>query len=225
MIRKYLLIIIVALLLVAGCSEQQPPMNLTPTGTAAETPEPTAETPATTGEPSPEPTGTAGAGAWIPDGIISDGEYPQSQEFGGGAYTLYWRTDGEEFQMAMAADVTGWVAVGFEPTSRMKDADIIFGWVEDGTPRILDMFSTGETGPHPPDTDLGGTEDIFEFGGAETDGTTVIEFSRKMDTGDSYDKAFEPGQTVAIIWGTADSDVPSFKHNTGKGTGEFTFEG
>jgi hypothetical protein len=225
MIRKYLLISIVALLLVAGCSEQQPPVTETPTGTATGTPVPTAETPATTGDPSPEPTGTAGAVPWTPDGVIAEGEYPLSHELGGGACTLYWRNDGEEFQMAMAADVTGWVAIGFEPTSRMKDADIVFGWVEDGTPRIVDMYATGETGPHPPDGELGGTEDIFEFGGSETGGTTVIEFSRKMDTGDSYDKAFEPGQTVAVIWGIADSDVPSFRHNMGRGSGQITFAG
>lgn len=214
MSRKYLLIIVVALLFVAGCSEQQPPETPTPT-----------ETSAATVEPSPETTETAGTALWTPDGVISDGEYPQSREFGGGAYTLYWRNDGEDFQAAMAADVTGWVAVGFEPTSRMRDADIVFGWVEDGTPRIVDMYATGETGPHPPDGELGGTEDIFEFGGSETGGATVIEFSRKMDTGDAYDKAFEPGQTVSIIWAMAESDVPSFRHNVGRGQGQITFAG
>jgi hypothetical protein len=218
MAGKYLIIMIIGVLLVAGCTDEQPPAPATPTPAPGTTSVPLTETAAPTGQPSPEPV------AWTPDGVITDGEYSHGTELAGGRYTLFWRNDAEDFQMAMAAGVTGWVAVGFEPTSGMKDADIVLGWVEAGGPRIADMYATGVTGPHPPDGDLGGTGDIFEFGGTETDGMTVIEFSRKMDTGDSYDKAFEPGQSVSIIWALAETDVPSFQHNVGRGTGQLTFD-
>ncbi len=38
----------------------------------------------------------------------------------------------------------------------MKDADMIFGWVEDGEAKVLDLYTTGSTGLHRPDTEIGG---------------------------------------------------------------------
>lgn len=112
----------------------------------------------------------------------------------------------------------GWAAIGFEPTVRMKDADIILGGMADGSPYIHDMFSTGPTGPHPPDTELGGTFDIIEYGAQEQAGGTVVEFSRRMDTGDSYDTVFTPGAEITIIWAHANTDEPLMIHNTGRGS-------
>ena len=59
--------------------------------------------------------------------------------------------------------------------------------IGDGTVKVVDAYSTGPTGPHPADTDQGGSDDIISFGGKESDGKTVIEFVRKLDTGDDKD--------------------------------------
>ena len=113
---------------------------------------------------------------------------------------------------------SGWAGIGFEPTTRMKDADIVLGGTENGVPYLFDMFSTGPTGPHPPDTELGGTYDIAEYDAKEQAEGTVVEFSRKTDTGDSYDKVLTPGSEITIIWAQANSDEPLFIHNIGKGS-------
>ncbi len=59
----------------------------------------------------------------------------------------------------------------------MKDADILLSGSENEVPYMFDMFSTGSTGPHPPDTELGGTFDILEFNAKEQTAGTVVEFS------------------------------------------------
>lgn len=153
---------------------------------------------------------------WLPDGIISAGEYSNSRKFGD--YTLYWRSDEENIYFGMAAKTDGWVAIGIQPGSRMKDADMIFGFVKDGEVEIQDQYSTGDFGPHSLDTELGGSDDIVAFGGIEDDEFTTIEFSRKMNTGDTYDNPVSPGVNK-IIWSYSSSDSLSARHST-RGYGE-----
>jgi len=147
------------------------------------------------------------------DGIVEEQEYPRKLELERGRFIISWKNDHEFLYMALKAKTTGWLAIGFEPTSRMKDADMIFGWVEDEKTTLLDLYSTGSTGPHPPDEELGGTNDIIEFKGSEKDGYTTIEFKRKMNTNDEYDKVLLPGQTLNFIWAMATSDSFNNKHN------------
>ena len=99
----------------------------------------------------------------------------------------------------------------------MKDADMIMGSVDGGKTTVLDLYSTGRYGPHEDDTFLGGTYDILEFAGSEEDGYTVIEFKRKLDTGDEFDKLLEPGESVSVIWAMADLDSRKLKHNVAYG--------
>ena len=105
-----------------------------------------------------------------------------------------------------------------QPGSQMKDADMVFGFVKDGETTVYDLFSTGSFGPHPPDTELGGTHDILEYGGKEEGGFTTIEFKRALDTGDEYDNPLFPGMNK-IIWSYGSSDSLAIKHST-RGYGE-----
>jgi len=105
----------------------------------------------------------------------------------------------------------------------MMGADMIMGWVSNGDPTVLDLNSTGIYGPHPPDEDLGGRDDILEFGGNESNGWTVIEFKRMMNTLDPFDKSFQPGQTVNIIWSMSSSDSLLPRHNA-RGASSITLE-
>lgn len=161
-----------------------------------------------------------GTGQWNPDGVISEGEYTKSLFVNDGNYIVHWKFENETIVFGLETTSKGWAGIGFEPTARMKDADIILGGSADGAPYIFDMFSTGLTGPHPPDTELGGTLDIIAFNATERTDGTVVEFSRKTDTGDPYDAVLLPGGEVTIIWAQAGSDEPLFSHNIGKGSEE-----
>nr|WP_240910972.1 DOMON domain-containing protein [Thermococcus sp. MV5] len=74
------------------------------------------------------------------------------------------------------------------------------------------------------DEQLGGSNDILEFGGREENGYTVIEFKRKLNTGDKYDKTLTPGQKVRFIFALADVDEFTTKHNIARGYGELTLD-
>lgn len=147
------------------------------------------------------------------DGVVEDNEYVNEVTFDGGLYELSWNIDGSLVYIAMSARTTGWVAIGFDPITLMENADMVFGWVdESGTAFTLDTFATGPYGPHPPDEELGGMQDIVQFAGIERDGITTIEFSRNIETGDEYDKPLEVNEGVTVIWAYSDSDEYTVSH-------------
>jgi len=148
-------------------------------------------------------------GEWKPDGIIADGEYSKMQSFG--ELEVYSRIDGNKAKLALRAKTNGYVAIGFDPADKMKDADIILGFVKDGKAVVFDMYSIGPTGPHPADEQQGGKNDVTVFGGANKDGMTVIEFERMLLTGDPKDKEIKIGDNK-IIWSVGDESNPSTKH-------------
>ncbi len=156
--------------------------------------------------PTPAPQEPAASTAWTPDGIVGEGEYAHQVEAGG--VQFYWSTDAEFLYGALSAKTTGWVSVGFDPQERMQGADYIFGYVREGQLFIEDMLGVRPfgAGSHPPDTELGGRNDIRESGGRESDGVTVIEFKISLDSGDAKDKPLRPGQSYKIVlaWGSRD---------------------
>jgi hypothetical protein len=170
---------------------------------------------------------TTASEEWKPDGLVGANEYargmvlhePASNGYSGGDMEISWKNDANLLYVALNGSTKGWISLGFEPTVWMKDADIIMGSVENGKAIVFDENCTGNYGPHLNDTELEGTYDILEFGGEEHGNRTVIEFKRKMNTGDRFDKAFIPGQNVSIIWAMADKTSEEVKHNVAKGEG------
>jgi len=205
------LLLLVALLTGSSVScQSQEPAPATP---APENGLPTAPS---SGEPLPP-----SSESWSSDGVIGTQEYLGEMAYDG--YELYWINDGEFVYFAIKAKTTGWVALGIQPGSKMKGADMIFGSVSDGEAVVIDSFGVDNFGSHPPDTELGGTADILEFGGSEADGYTIIEFKRALDTGDPQDIALSIGDNN-IIWSYGSGDTPTTKHQN-RGYGEITLNG
>ncbi len=163
--------------------------------------------------PTPQPA------KWSDDGVITDVEYTKTKAFGD--YEIYWTSDEQYIYIGMKAKTGGWLAVGIQPGITMKDADMVLGFVKDGKTIVADHFSTGSYGPHSPDIELGGTDDILEFGGRESGGYTVIEFKRLLDTGDKYDLPVSKGINK-IIWSYGLDDQSERKH-VSRGYGEIDF--
>ena len=210
---KSLWIFVIAVLTLAlavfsvSCAQQSPAPTPAPTPPSTSPP---AQPPQAQPPPAPP------AGKWAADGVISPGEYTGSRTFGD--YELRWASDDKTIYIAMKAKTSGWVALGIQPGSRMKDADMVLGFVKDGKALVFDLFSTGDFGPHPQDTEQGGTTTILEFGGKEEGGYTVIEFKRALDTGDKYDKPLVKGVNK-IIWAYGSDDSLTLKH-ANRGYGE-----
>ena len=159
--------------------------------------------PPTTGAPDEEKE------KWIADGVLGDTEYLSEMSYGN--YEIRWLSDDQYIYIGIRAKTTGWVAVGVKPTSAMKDADMVIGFIKDGLTTVSDQFSTGIYGPHSPDTDLGGANNILDFDGKEEDGYTTIEFKRALSTGDEYDNEFNNGKNE-IIWSYGSSDEKGQRH-------------
>ena len=128
------------------------------------------------------------------DGTIDAGEYDLMVKVDSDRYEIHWTYDGADIYVAIRGQTTGWIAIGFDPTDRMKDADMVYGWVDSvGGLTIFDLYAIGVNGPHPEDTQQGGTYDLLDAAGTEDSGWTTLEFTRKLNTGDTYDNVIPYG--------------------------------
>ena len=145
------------------------------------------------------------------DGQVTMGEYEHSTTYDQGRYELHWTVDGATIHLAMRAQTVGWVGFGLNPTEAMNNSDIIFGWVDSiGTVQVFDAYAIGPNGPHPVDTDQGGSNDITVFNGTEADGWTTIELQRLVNTGDVKDKPLI--YYIPVIWAVGPDDTFETQH-------------
>ena len=150
--------------------------------------------------------------AWPPavDGTIGDEEYRHTLNDPATGIAVNWQNDTTYLYAGLVSPGTGWVAIGFDPGLRMKDANIIIGAVKDGELLVQDHFGTAPTS-HREDS----TSQIVQAAGTEDNGKTVIEFVIPLQSNDSSDKSLQPGQTVSVILAYhASSDSFSARHST-----------
>ena len=224
-------LLVVSGMLLVGCTcPVTPPVEPTADMVVAEaTPEPEATkevAPTEVSETAAAPEASAVAevpmATWQADGAISEGEY--AHETAIGDVNVWWYNDAEFLFLAMEASTTGWVAVGIDPVNRMQGADFIFGAVVDGEAMIWDAFGTAPVGnAHPPDEELGGTNDIVAYAGVEDGGVTRFEVQIPLDSGDEFDKPLEPGRTYAVIVAVGTSDSFDARHSS-RATGSITLD-
>lgn len=113
-------------------------------------------------------------------------------------------------EVTMSAPVKGWVAIGIDPTDKMKDADFKIGYIKDGMVYIRDDYGNSPTG-HTEDVKLGGTSDIRSYSGTEANGVTTITFVIPRQSSDTKDKALSAGAHKIIV-AASDSDSFTSKH-------------
>ena len=126
--------------------------------------------------------------------------------------TFSYKIVGDSLECVLSAATTGWVSVGFDPSSRMKDANFIIGYVSGGTATVRDDWGTASTS-HAADTGLGGSSDVTVISGTETGGTTEITFRIPLNSGDQYDKPLSAGNTYRVILARGSSDSYGTGHS------------
>ncbi len=135
------------------------------------------------------------------DGVISPEEYQVLNNISS-FLQVYVSVVGAVIYFGLVGKTTGWVAIGIDPESGMKGADIVIGWVVNGNQAfVVDAY--GDTGTsHKRDEESGGTFDIIAWEGTEANGVTTIEFVRLLNTTDQeHDKAIpDDAETINIIW-------------------------
>lgn len=138
------------------------------------------------------------------------GSYVADQEL-----SIAWEGDQEQIRFSIQAKTSGWIAIGFNPSKQMKEADIILAYYDSVLKQgfIKDCYSIGENGPHPEDTNLGGETNIEAFSISENDGYTIVDFTRLLNTNDKYDFAIDPEQEIKIIWAIGQEDNAEMIHS------------
>jgi hypothetical protein len=132
------------------------------------------------------------------DGAIDEGEYANTITVGDSQ--VWWFNDGESLTLAVEGPTEGWIGVGLDPETGMQGADFKLASLAGGEQSVTDAFGTQPTGPnHPPDDELGGTQDIEESAVVQENGTLRFEFRIPLDSGDEFDKPLQPGETYPIL--------------------------
>jgi len=155
------------------------------------------------------------------DGDVAAGEYAHELSLGG--MRVHWSNDDDRLRMALVAPGTGYVSAGFDPTDRKVGANFVIGYVADGETVVRDHYGT-RGNLHEADTDLGGTDDLLAFAGTEAGGETTIEFVIPLDSGDSYDRPLQPGQTYVLLVSYQDSRDDFISWHSRHGIGEITLD-
>eukprot|EP01137_Pigoraptor_chileana_P037375 Opistho-2@34369 len=106
----------------------------------------------------------------------------------------------------MHAQGTGWVGIGLG-TKTMPKSDIILGYVEDGTGKVVieDRYASDNALPDT-DVSLGYADDITNINGSQISGVTVLIFSRLLKTGDPLDYAIVEGTAAPVIFAFSTTD-------------------
>jgi len=123
---------------------------------------------------------------------------------------LLWRLREDSIDIKLAAKTKGWVGVGFNPETgeNMKGANLIIGYVKAGKLEIVDHYGTMKD-KHKEDEKIGGRADLSNLSGSEIDGTTELEFTLPLNSGDAMDKPLdtEGDNIVLLAYGRSDSLV------------------
>lgn len=127
---------------------------------------------------------------------------------------------GDNAEVTVGAAVKGWVAVGFDPSSRMKDANFLIGYVKDGQAFARDDFGISATS-HAPDVKVGGKDNLISFSGTEANGYTTMTFVIPRDSGDSKDHPLSAGQHTVILGASAGDSFTAMHSKIGKVTVTF----
>ncbi len=137
--------------------------------------------------------GFAAAGVPVVDGMVTDMEYAHMYHDEMIGMMLRWEAVDGVMYICMDAPATGWVGLNFMPMDGSIHGDTVIGYVQSGTQQTFmsDQVAPGDAHfPHLDDRQLGGEVSFMEVAGSETDGRTIIEFSRALMTGEPTDVAF-----------------------------------
>ncbi len=123
-----------------------------------------------------------------------------------------WNIAGDSLAVKLTAKTEGWVGIGFNPTSGMKGANFILGYVKNGEVKLDDDYGIDENA-HRSDTKLDGTSDVTLVGGSEERGVTTIEFVIPLASEDKNDTKIDvQADTIVLLAYGAGRDSFLSKH-------------
>lgn len=158
------------------------------------------------------------------DGKIGAGEYAKSFKHDASGAALYWSITGDTIQIGIRAQAEGWVGVGFLPekTKSKQGADQYIFTVEGGKPVAFDLYQSSAAGPPVLDEENGGKKSILQSAVVREGNTWVVEFTRKLKTGEKTDMDLVPGKKFFLLLALGTGEAWRSPH---KGTARWEISG
>ncbi len=198
-----------------------------PPATPVPTPQAAAPLVQTIVVPPPAATATQPAAPRAPitaiDGVIYAGEYAHSTQAEANGFEIHWSSDAQTLRVGLISPGAGYLAIGFDPISRMEGANMILGAVSDGRLSVRDDVGTGPVA-HSADTANGGRNDILEAAGSEANGKTYLEFVIPLDSGDAADRPLVPGKTYKVLIAYHETNDDFSAWHSRRGSGSITLD-
>jgi len=122
---------------------------------------------------------------------------------GGASFSVDWGVCGDnELEMKMTANGTGWIGVGFSEDSSMSSTDIVMGGVDaSGNGYLIDTWASDRSSPG-----VDTSQDYVLVSSSEIAGSTIIEFTRSLNTGDLDDYDLDDGVGMYLLWAMGAAD-------------------
>src|SRR5680860_113687 len=112
--------------------------------------------------------------------------------------TVSWYFDGNEIHFEMYAPTKGWVAIGLNEYSGIKNAYLLMGHIVKGEADVVEHF-TQSPGNYVPIQDLGGVVRVRNVSGKEKNGKTSLKFSLPIGKATEYQKELVEGKKYHMI--------------------------
>ena len=128
-------------------------------------------------------------------------------------FTFSFKVEGDNLIAKVSCPTKGWVAIGFNPTRKMKGANFIIGCNRDGEEIIEDHFGVSPI-KHKADTLIGGENNLIESSCADEDGKTTLSFTIPLNSGDEKDGVLKQGEENKVIFAAGKKDNLKTKHFT-----------
>jgi len=129
-------------------------------------------------------------------GIQPSEEFHQSTMLDtNGDYILYWNYNDTHVTFEAHVRTKGWIGLGISSNGNMYPADVVVGWLANGTVHFADRHTTGHVAPVKDQS-----QDWHVLMGEENEFGTVLKFVRPIDTCDSAEDEVIQEGTVRLIY-------------------------
>jgi len=139
------------------------------------------------------------------------GKQPNKNTIRKNGVTVSWKFSGDRVYFEMSAPTDGWVTIGFNTTSSIKNAYLLMGNVVNEKPSVIEHF-TINSGNYSPVKDMGVEESVSSVEGYESEENTVIKFSLPVKATNIYARNLDKGKEYVMILAYSQSD--DFQHHS-----------
>ncbi len=122
-----------------------------------------------------------------------------------------WHFENDRVYFEMSAPTNGWVAIGFNTHTVIKDSYLLMGNLIDNQPNVVEHY-TVSPGNYKPISDLGESSRVKDVSGRQNDHKTTLKFSLPTKALSKYQRDLFKGSYYVMIMAYSRED--DFQHHS-----------